>query len=108
MQPAEAPDQMKRVDGGDVFVGGIGTPDNGRSLTRPAVEIHGMLDTAASVVRAEDLRGARGACCSRAVLRKPVKSHVENGAVNGTRTRTTSHAAKNLGSIDCGYLCSAF
>jgi hypothetical protein len=28
-----------------------------------------------------------------------VRSHVENGAVNGTTTRTISQEAKNLGSI---------
>jgi hypothetical protein len=102
MQPAEAPDHMKRADEREIFVCASGRPDSGKSLTRPVLEIPGMLGTAASLVTAADVGGAKGACCPSALPNKPGRSQVENGAVNGTMTRTTSQEAKNLGSIALG------
>jgi hypothetical protein len=64
MQPAETPDHMKRADEEDIFVCASGRPDSGKSLTRPAVEIHGTLGTAASLVTAADVGGAKGVCCA--------------------------------------------
>ena len=101
MESTEALEDMKkaRADGEKIVVCASGSPDSGTNLTRPAVEIAGTLGTAASLVTAADAGGATGACCLCAPPSKRGRSQVENGAVKGTTTRTTSQEAKNLGSI---------
>jgi hypothetical protein len=64
MQPADVPDHMKRADEEDVFACASATPDSGMSLTRPAVEIQGTLETAESLVTAADDGGPKGVCWS--------------------------------------------
>jgi hypothetical protein len=99
MQPAEAPDDVKHAGEAAILVCASGRPDSGKSLMRPAVEIQGTLGTAASLLTAPDGGGAKGVRCPWAFPRMPVRSQVENGGVNGTRTRTTSQEAKNFGSM---------
>jgi hypothetical protein len=72
MQPADALDQVKRGEGEEDFVGPVASPDSGENLMRPAVEIQGTLDTAASLVTAADDRGANGPCCRRALTGKTI------------------------------------
>ena len=55
MQSAEAADHMKRANEEDVFDSASGPPDKGESLTRPAVETQGTLETAASSVKTVDV-----------------------------------------------------
>src|SRR6476660_9955204 len=72
------------------------TPVSGTRLTRPALETHGTVGTAVSCAMAREVGGAKGLCCLCGMPRKPVRSQVENGAVNGAMTSAMSHEATNL------------
>jgi hypothetical protein len=71
-------------------------PDRGASLTRPALERHGTIGAVGSFAMALDVGGAKGRCGPGTGARKSVRSHVENGAVNGMMASTISHDATNL------------
>jgi hypothetical protein len=75
---------------------GIETPVSGTRLTRPALVMHGTVGTAASVEIAVDFVGAIGLCDRCAVPMSPLRSQVENGAVNGMTANATSHEARSL------------
>jgi hypothetical protein len=75
---------------------GIDTPVSGTRLTRPALVMHGTVGTAASLAMAVDFGGAIGLCDRGAVPMKPLRSQVENGAVNGMIANATSHEARSL------------
>jgi hypothetical protein len=75
-----------------------GTRQGARSLTRPTFDTKRAVGTATSVVSATVERGSTGVCWSCAFPKRLVRSHVENGAVKGTMTRTASQEAKNFDS----------
>jgi hypothetical protein len=99
MQPAEATDTIQVAAEEGVADSAAAALDNGRSLTRPATDTKTAVGTAASVRKAVHLGGVTGVYCPLTLPNRLVRSQVENGAVNGTMTRTTSQAAKNLRSI---------
>lgn len=60
IEPGDAPDQSKWADETLVFRGAGASPDSGMSLTRPAVEMHGTVETAASFLTDADRGGTSG------------------------------------------------
>jgi hypothetical protein len=81
--------------------------DSATSRNRPATVARGKTSDAASAIDAdEELRGANGKSWLLALPpRRSAMSHVGNGAVNGSRTRTTSHAAidfENIAKVAAG------
>jgi len=94
-QPAEATDNIMVADEDGVADSAEGILDRGRSLTRPMEETKRALGTAASVVKTDE-PGEAGVCWPCVFPNRLERSQVENGAVNGTRTRTISQEARNL------------
>jgi hypothetical protein len=76
-----------------------GSRRNGRTRTRPVFDTRAVAGTAASVADAAEGRRATGVRLPRAGPNTLARSQVENGAVKGKTTRTTSQEAKSLGSI---------
>ena len=72
---------------------------NGRTRTRPRVDARCAVGTAASVADPTDGRRATGVRLPWGLPKTLARSQVENGAVKGKTTRTTSQDAKSLGSI---------
>jgi hypothetical protein len=100
--PGEATDDITAADE-DALVGtATGSRRKGRTRTRPPLDRRAAVGTAASVAEVTDGRRATGVRLPCLPCRLPntlAKSQVENGAVKGKTTSTTSQEAKSLGSI---------
>jgi hypothetical protein len=99
MQPGESADHITAADEERVADSVSATLDSGKNLTRPGPARQSALGTAASVVRTTEAGGGAGRCCPCVLPNRLVRSHVENGAVNGRMTSATSQTAKNFGTI---------
>jgi hypothetical protein len=99
MEPAEATEDIKAADDGGGTGSARSTRHRGKSLTRPAFGMKRAVGTATSLVTEAEDRGGRDGCGGRVFPNRLATSQIENGAVKGTMTRTTSQEAKSLGSI---------
>ena len=97
--PGETTDDIAAaVD--DALVGtATGSRRMGRTRTRPPFDRRAAVGTAASVADVTDGRRATGVRLPCAGPNTLARSQVENGAVNGKTTSTTSQEAMSLGSI---------
>jgi hypothetical protein len=92
---ADAVSRKEVVDGNTILLASADTRKTCPSRLRPARKNPGELTTAASCDTVLDVDGAIGACRPDPLPNNVLRSHVENGAVNGASTRTTSQHAVN-------------
>jgi hypothetical protein len=99
VQGGVSPDPIGLADDKGVADSAAAILDSGNNLTRPAAEAKTAIDTDVSVVTATRDGAASGLCRPCAPPNRVARSQIENGAVNGTMTRTTSHEAKTFRSM---------
>ena len=97
--PGEATLDVTAPDEAPLVETAKGSRRSGRIRTRPLLGARAAVGTAASVADVTDGRRATGVRLPCGLPNTLAKSQVENGAVNGKTTRTTSQEAKSLGSI---------
>jgi hypothetical protein len=99
---ADGVSRKEVVEGNTIVLPSTDTRKICASRLRPARKNPGALTTAASCDTALDVGGAIGAWRPAPRPNNVLRSHVENGAVKGASTRTTSQHAVNRESMADG------